>query len=264
MINIVIPMAGLGSRFVSAGYQLPKPLIPVHGMPMVELVIRNISPAQPHHFTFICRREHEADHGLAGLLRRLVPDCTIVYAEEPTPGAACSILLASKVIERESPLVIANCDQYCTLDMNEFAEELRKLDGLIAVMEARDSKWSYVSLGLDGLVRSVVEKQVISNFATVGIYGFASGAAFCRAARRMIAAEDLVNGEYYVAPVYNYLIAEPARVGVHDVGCEGDGMFGLGTPSDLRAFLRHAESLAIVERERSRRLIVKEITASVI
>ena len=59
-LNIVVPMAGRGQRFVDAGYRVPKPLIPVHGVPMIRLVIANLMPRRPHRFIFICQREHLA------------------------------------------------------------------------------------------------------------------------------------------------------------------------------------------------------------
>ena len=64
MLNIVVPMAGAGSRFTAEGYNDPKPLIPVHGIPMIELVIRNLTPLLPHHFIFICQEDHVANYGL--------------------------------------------------------------------------------------------------------------------------------------------------------------------------------------------------------
>jgi dTDP-glucose pyrophosphorylase len=252
MINIVIPMAGRGSRFSAAGYATPKPLLPVHGVPMIEFVIRNLAPQRPHRFTFICQREHLHAHKLDVLLHDAAPGCSIIVADALTQGAACSVLLAAEQIDDDAPLVIANCDQYCALDMDTFLAKLDTLDGLIAAMTASDPKWSYAALRPDGLVASVVEKQVISDIATVGIYGFAQGSDFCRAAREMIASKRVVNGEYYVAPTYNTLVAGGACVGIYPVGREAEGMFGLGTPDDLEFFLAHPDSHAIVGNTLSR------------
>jgi hypothetical protein len=104
-------------------------------------------------------------------------------------------------------------------------------------MTADDPKWSFV--GLDGArrVTRVAEKQVISHEATVGIYNFRRGRDFVRGAEAMIAKDLRVNGEFYVAPVYNELIAEGARVAIYNVGREGAGMYGMGIPDDLERFL---------------------------
>lgn len=135
--------------------------------------------------------------------------------------------------------MIANSDQYVDVDIDAYLEEmnLQQLDGLIMTMTADDPKWSFVGLDAARLVTNVVEKQVISNEATVGIYNFRRGGDFLRAADSMIEKKLLVNNEYYVAPVYNELIAEGARIGISNVGSEAAGMYGLGIPKDLELFL---------------------------
>ncbi|MCM3523367.1 hypothetical protein, partial [Curtobacterium sp. P97] len=99
-------------------------------------------------------------------------------------------------------------------------------------MRADDPKWSFVAKDADGMVTRVVEKEVISDEATVGIYTVARGRDFVRGADGMIAADARVNGEFYVAPVYEQLIAGGARIGTVSIGSAGDGMYGLGTPQD--------------------------------
>jgi NDP-sugar pyrophosphorylase family protein len=240
MLTIVIPMAGRGSRFADAGYELPKPLLPIHGIPMIEAVVRNLAPSEPARFVFICQREHLASFGFEAGLRRAAPGCEIVAIDGITEGAACTVLLAEPAIDPDDVLVIANSDQWVDHTMDAHLSVMRRdgLDGLIMTMTADDPKWSYVELDERRLVTNVVEKVVVSDEATVGIYNFAHGADYVRAADAMIAADERVNGEFYVAPVYNQLIAEGARIGVYNVGDVEDGMYGLGTPADLEAFLR--------------------------
>jgi len=108
---------------------------------------------------------------------------------------------------------------------------------LIMTMHADDPKWSFVGLDSLGLVTKVVEKKVISNEATVGIYNFRYGSDFVDAAKSMIAEGERVNGEFYVAPTYNTLIKRGAKVGISNIGSEANGMYGLGTPADLNIFL---------------------------
>lgn len=240
MLNIVVPMAGLGSRFLNAGYETPKPLIPVMGKPMIQVVINNLKPNRPHRFIFICQKNHVLEYNLSENLQKWAPDSLFVSVERVTAGAACSVLLASSWIDNEDQLMIANSDQYINVDINEYLntlDENTELDGLIMTMKANDPKWSYVGLDSDNMVNSVIEKKVISNEATVGIYNFRKGANFVSAAKKMIENNETTNGEFYVAPVYNYLLKEKAKVGIYSVGDESEGMYGLGTPADLEFFL---------------------------
>jgi NDP-sugar pyrophosphorylase family protein len=249
MLNIVIPMAGLGSRFAKAGYTIPKPLIPVHGVPMIRLVIENVRPTSPHRFIFICQRAHEAAYGISEKLATWAPGCAIVLLDGLTEGAACTVLAARDAIEPAAPLMIANSDQYVDIAIDPYVDAMagRGLDGLIMTMQADDPKWSFAGLDENGLVMRVVEKQVISSHATVGIYNFARGGDFIEGADRMIANDLRVNNEFYVAPVYNEMIAQGARIGVYDIGAEGSGMYGLGIPADLDLFLGLALSRKVTE-----------------
>lgn len=247
MLNIVIPMAGRGSRFASAGYELPKPLIDVNGKPMIEVVVRNLrSKRQQHRFIFICQNEHIETYDLRTLLETVAPGSVVIGTDGITQGAACTVLLAKEYIANNDPLMIANSDQWVDIDIDDYLANIeeRGLDGLIMTMGADDPKWSYAAIDSADLVTDVQEKKVISNEATVGIYNFTRGSDFCRCAEQMISNNELSNGEFYVAPVYNYLIKEQGKVGVYNIGEEADGMYGLGIPSDLELFL----SLSVSER----------------
>jgi dTDP-glucose pyrophosphorylase len=238
-LNIVVPMAGRGSRFAEAGYTDPKPLISVGGRPMIEWVIENIRPARQHHFSFICLQEHlERYPEVPAKLRELCPECDILPVKAVTEGAACTVLLVKEIINNDQPLMIANSDQIVDLEINAYLEVLdrEKADGLIMTFWANDPKWSYCGLNADGSVSHVVEKEVISNEATVGIYNFARGKDFVRSAEQMIAMNLRVNNEFYVAPCYNRLIEEGSKVVVARTGKEYEGMYGLGTPKDLDFF----------------------------
>jgi NDP-sugar pyrophosphorylase family protein len=241
MLTVVIPMAGRGSRFADVGYELPKPLLPVHGAPMIEVVVRNLTPREPSRFVFICRSEHVEAYGFEPALREVAPECEIVTIDRVTEGAACTVMLAEHAVDPDDVLVIANSDQWVDCDFDAHLDVLHReqLDGLIMTMTADDPKWSFVELDpVSDRVSNVVEKEVVSNEATVGIYTFARGGDFFRAARAMIDADKRVNGEFYVAPAYNELIAAGAAIGIDNVGAEGAGMYGLGTPNDYEAFLR--------------------------
>ena len=244
MLNIVVPMAGRGSRFATAGYENPKPLIQVHDMPMIRLVIQNLRPKEQHKFIFICQTSHIVEYSLNEKLAEWAPGCEVIGVDGITEGAACTVMLAEKLIDNADSLMIANSDQYVNCSIDGYLAKMAGFDGLIMTMTADDPKWSFVGFDDGGRVARVVEKQVISTEATVGIYNFKSGSEFVAGAKAMIDAQDRVNGEYYVAPVYNYLISEGAAIGIYNIGSEAHGMYGLGIPDDLNLFLNHPISAA--------------------
>jgi NDP-sugar pyrophosphorylase family protein len=240
-LQIVIPMAGRGSRFANAGYTTPKPLIPVGGRPMIQWVIDNIRPQRAHRFIFLCLAEHlQAYPEVPAELRRLCPGCEIVPVSAVTEGAACTVLLARQWIDSSDPLMIANSDQLVELDINDYLAVLDAdgVSGLIMTFWSDHPKWSYCRMRPDGSVNDVVEKQVVSNEATVGIYNFRQGRDYVRAADAMIAANLRVNNEFYVAPTYNQLIAGGAKILTLKTGRELNGMYGVGTPEDLNLFVK--------------------------
>ncbi len=239
MLNIVLPIAGRGSRFATAGYQQPKPLIPVRGRAMIEVVADNVRPSGAHRFIFVALQEHLDHLAMRETLERAAPGCVIVPVDRVTEGAACTVLLARDYIDTDDPLMLANSDQWVDIDIDDYLAEMnrQRADGLIMTMTADDPKWSFVGLDDSGFVTRVVEKTVISNEATVGIYNFRRGRDFVWAADRMIAQNLRVNNEFYVAPTYNELIARGARIAIANVGADGAGMYGLGVPADLERFL---------------------------
>ncbi len=239
MLNIVVPMAGRGSRFQKEGYELPKPLIPVLGKPMIQVVINNLRPNRSHRFIFVCLQEHLEKYSVAEKLKTWAGEGTeIVTVNQVTEGAACTVLLAKDFINNDYPLMIANSDQWVDIDINDYLNKMdsENADGMIMTMWADDPKWSFVRFNEKGDITEVVEKEVVSNEATVGIYNYKHGKDFVNAAERMIAKNFRVNGEFYVAPAYNEMIADGKKLIVYNIGKEADGMYGLGIPSDLKLF----------------------------
>ncbi len=237
MINIVIPMAGRGSRFANAGFELPKPLIDVAGKPMIDWVIDNIAPKEPHRFIFLCLQEHLEKYDLECHLKAKEEDCVIVPVNQVTEGAACTVLLSERYIDNNDPMMIANSDQYVDVDIDRYIQCMGENDGLIMTMKADDDKWSFIKYDENKFVTMVREKEVISDEATVGIYNFAKGSDFVRYAHNMIDKNIRVNNEFYVAPVYNMMIEDKKKVVFYNVGEVDNGMYGLGTPDDLKRFL---------------------------
>lgn len=238
-LHIVVPMAGRGQRFVNAGFSSPKPLIPLGGKPMVQWVVENIRPSRPHVFVFLCLKEHLVKYPeVPRTLKAICPGCHIIEVANVTEGAACTVLLARDLIDHEAPLMIANSDQLVDWSCDKYLEALdqENCDGGMMTFWADDPKWSFCRLRNDGSISEVVEKEVVSNEATVGIYNFKRGADFVRAADKMIGKNLRVKGEFYVGPTYNELIEEGQRFLTVRVGRERDGMYGLGVPEDLAFF----------------------------
>ncbi|MDP2502844.1 glycosyl transferase family 2 [Vibrio splendidus] len=239
MLNIVVPMAGRGSRFAKEGYALPKPLIDVNGKHMIELVINNLKPKCGHRFIFVCQNEHIEKFNLQSIFESSCENFEVVGIDGVTEGAAITVLKAREFIENDDPLMIANSDQWIDMDINYYLNDMknRELDGSMLTMKASDDKWSYAKVNDNGLVSEVVEKVVVSDEATVGIYNFSSGKEFCKYADFMVEKDIRSNGEFYVAPVYTFMAEAGDRIGVLNIGEEARGMYGLGIPSDLNIFL---------------------------
>ena len=244
MLNIVIPMAGRGSRFAEAGYKNPKPLIDIYGHPMIEYVTKNITPKFEHRFIYICQEEHLVKFHLDDELKKMSPNCEIVTIDHITEGAACTVLLAEKYINNQDALMIANSDQYVDCNIDQYLGKLGNDDGLIMTMPADDPKWSFIKYDEDGYVQMVREKEVISSEATVGIYNYKHGSDFVKYAHQMIDKNIRVNNEFYVAPVYNEMIADRKKIVFENVG---KSMYGLGIPSDLNYFMEQQICKSVFE-----------------
>ncbi len=237
---LIIPMAGDGSRFAKAGYTRPKPFIDVCGQPMIWRVLENLNHTASD-VVLVAQSAHlEAEPMLARALTEK-HGFRVVKVDKRTEGAVCTILLARREINRNAPLLIANCDQIVDFDCSAFIKDCldRKLDGSILVFQepSRNPKWSYARTDNDGLVIEVKEKVAISDLATVGIYFFAKGSFFIDAAVDMIARNDRVNNEFYTCPVYNYMVAQGQRIGIYEIPREA--MHGIGVPEDLDAYIKH-------------------------
>ena len=231
-MNIVIPMAGQGSRFEQAGYTLPKPLIDVNGKPMIQLVVDSINVDA--NYIFLVQKVHYERYDLENVLSTIAPNCTIVQLNGVTEGAACSVLLASDYINNNDPLIIANSDQYIVWKPTACLEMFSNFDAGILTFNASSTKWSYAKTNEQGLVIEVAEKVVISDQATVGIYYWKHGKDFVKYANQMIDKNIRVNNEFYVCPVFNEAIQDGKQVVTSLV----DAMWGLGTPEDLGIFLQ--------------------------
>jgi NDP-sugar pyrophosphorylase family protein len=238
MINIVIPMAGAGSRFALAGYEKPKPFIDVAGKPMIVRVLENLAYPDAK-YILIVRKEHlQKEQALVAWIKKNY-NVTFVTVDALTEGTACTILYARSLIRSQIPVVIANSDQIVDIKFEDFINDAirRNLDGSILtfVDEEKNPKWSFAKLDSENLVTEVQEKKPISSFATVGIYLFSNGEDFVESVVQMVIENDRVNGEFYTCPSYNYLIKQGKKIGVYNI--ESRNMHGIGTPEDLSRYL---------------------------
>jgi dTDP-glucose pyrophosphorylase len=234
-MNVLIPMAGAGSRFAQAGYTFPKPLIEVNGKPMIQVVVENLNIEA--NYTFIVQEEHYQKYNLRYLLNLIVPNCNIIQVNGITEGAACTTLLAKEYINNDDPLIIANSDQYVEWNSNEclYAFNAEGIDAGIITFESTHPKWSYVKLNDEGFVSEVAEKKPISNEATVGIYFWKKGSDYVKYTETMINNNIRVNNEFYVCPVFNEAITDNKKIRVKRI----NKMWGIGTPEDLRYFIEN-------------------------
>jgi HAD superfamily hydrolase (TIGR01509 family) len=236
-MNVLIPMAGAGSRFAKAGYTFPKPLIEVKGKPMIQLVVENLNIDARH--IFVVQKEHYENYNLKHLLSLISPGCKIVQVDGMTEGAACTTLLAKEFIDNDEPLIFANSDQYLDWDSNEFmySMEADGIDGGMLTFTATHPKWSFAKTNEYGLVTEVAEKKPISDIATAGIYYWKHGKDYVKYAEQMIENNVRFNNEFYVCPVFNEAIKDGKKIKTFHF----DGMWGIGTPEDLKTFLERGK-----------------------
>jgi len=234
-MNVLIPMAGAGSRFAAAGYTFPKPLIDVEGKPMIQVVVDNLNIDAT--FIYVVQKEHRAKFNLDTLLNLITPNCKIVEVDGMTEGAACTTLLAKEFINNDEPLLMANSDQFVEWDSNEFMYKMieQKVDGGILSFTATHPKWSFAKVDEYGYVTEVAEKNPISDIATVGVYYWAKGSDYVKYAEQMIEKNIRTNNEFYVCPVFNEAIGDCKKIKTFNI----EKMWGLGTPEDLKYYLEN-------------------------
>lgn len=241
-VNVLIPMAGQGSRFARAGYARPKPLIDVKGKPMIQRVVENLGVRA--NYIFVVQREHYEKYYLDIALSAIAPGCKIVCLNGMTEGAACTVLMASEFINNDAPLMLANSDQYLEWNSYEFLYRSMSngVDGCISTFKSSHAKFSYAAVGDSGYVERVAEKDPISEHATTGVYYWRRGSDFVKYAQSMIADDaNRVNGEFYVAPVYNEAIKDGKKIKI----AECKAFHCLGTPEDLESFLAGGAAAAL-------------------
>ena len=249
-INLVLPAAGLGSRFRDAGELRPKPLIPVFELPMIMWVLLNF-PLKPKDKVWIISQTKDSlPNAISALSSTLPFEVEFLEIDGLTEGPASTVNLVLKNLPDAEGLIVANTDQYVFADLSAFVDLVRSNScaGQILTMHASSNAWSYVGRDSNGKIDRLIEKVEISNEATVGIYGWATVALAKSAFKDTFQKNIRTNNEFYVAPTYNHLIEQGLRVETCLVGEHGKAVHGLGIPVDLEAFLKNPEAGSIAKR----------------
>ena len=234
--NIVVPMAGRGSRFTENGYTDSKPFIDVNGKPMIHRVIENLGMEfdKEYMFILICLQEDFDKYDFTEFEKVIGHNSyDVVILDDVTEGAAQTVLTAKHLINDDTPLMTMNSDQLVDWDIERLFEMCEQFDGVIPCFYGEGNAWSYASILDNGYVQEVAEKKQISNNETAGYYYWKKGSDFVKYAEQMIKDNSRTNGEFYVAPVYNWAVRDGKRIGVFMV----DKCYSLGTPEDLQEYL---------------------------
>ncbi len=238
-LQVLMPMAGLGSRFANAGFELPKPLIPVDNMPMFHKALSSIENIKADKsFYFVIRQQHVEEQGLDQLIKEALSEANIVILPEMTRGAAETALAAAPQLNPNDGLIIMDCDLWFqSADYNHMVEnclaDKDNISGGLLTFTANNPRYSYAKFGNDNIVTETAEKQVISDHAITGAYFFATAREFIDAANQLLA--QPVNDkmpEYYLSLLYNILINDGKKIKAATV----DEFASFGTPEELAAY----------------------------
>ena len=230
--NILVPMAGLGSRFIKEGFKVPKQIINIKDKHLIDISLDCLN-YKDCNLIFVLRDEHVYNHHMDELLmKKFGDDISIVVLDQLTDGSVCSCLFAEQLIDNDAPLVIHTLDIEFRPVFDPHIMETLDADGLILTFKSNSTNYSYAQLDKDGNVIKTAEKKAISPNACVGIYGFKKGSDFCKYAREMIERDLRTKNEFYISPLYNVLIEDGKKIVTEDV----DKMHIFGTPDEYHFY----------------------------
>jgi len=241
-MQIIIPMAGSGSRFLRAGYKTIKPLIEVDGLPIIEHVVRMFPGEQD--FLFICARPHLEETPLRAVLERLAPGAPIVAIEPHKRGPVHTTLEASDFIQDDEPAILNYCDFSVDWDYADFKRQLAELDPAGCVTAYRGFHPHSLGPNLyaymrerDNYLVEIQEKrcftdQRINEYASSGTYYFRGGALLKHYFRRAVERDQQTNGEFYASMPYNLLVEDGLDVYIYEL----EHFLQWGTPEDLEEY----------------------------
>ena len=232
---VVMPMAGRGSRFEGHGYERPKPLILVNGVPMFVTSLASIKDVEYSSLVIVALKEHEEAFGISNYLKEYgIEKARLVLIEEVTQGQLCTVLAANDFINCEEDVLIIGSDTIVDSQIGaDIKNKPQDCKGIISVADMPGDRWSFAAIDETGKVTEVAEKVRISPHASTGMYYFASGREFVEYSNSMIANQETTKGEYYVIPVYQKMISRSEYVGISTA----NAMWDLGTPDALKEYL---------------------------
>lgn len=245
-LHLILPAAGLGSRFKEVGESRPKPLISVFELPMILWVLLNFPLMDSDKIWIISQVKDGLPGALAPFLESLPFEVKFLEIDGLTEGPASTVSLILKDLPDDEGVVVANSDQFVFEDTSRFINEVRngKSSGQILTMTAHSAAWSYVGRDATGAINRVIEKVEISDEATVGVYGW-SKSEYAKAAFEDTFRNNIrTNNEFYVAPTYNFMIENNQQVVSIPIGVHGLDVHGMGIPSDLSDFLSNPKTVA--------------------
>ncbi|MCI0492902.1 MAG: NTP transferase domain-containing protein [Planctomycetes bacterium] len=245
-MQLVVPMAGLGKRFTDAGYALPKPLIPVDGLPMVVRAVADLPPVDIA--LFVTHPDHVLQHRIDERISEHFPDCRVVVAPGLTEGQACTVRLAAAELDPDKPVLVAACDNTHLYDSKKLARLTvdSSIDCLIwtyrhdcRVLQKPEAHGWVRTRGNSSDVEAVSCKRTVSatpldDHAVSGCFWFRTAQSMIDGIDSLVASDQRVNNEFYLDVVPNMLIADRRRVAVFEV----EKYIGWGTPHELADYQR--------------------------
>lgn len=234
-------MAGLGDRFLKAGFPLPKPLIDIFGQPMIAHAIKSMGAPADAKQIFITRNYEDKSWNdlLDSVIKAFVPDAIIVKIDYVTNGSATTVTLAQPYLDMDSPMIVSDCDRIFASDWNfkswmDFITT-NNLDFCPITYWANTPNNSYVLTNYSGYIIEVAEKKVISNKSCNGVHYWRKAQLFFDSYEGMCCDSKKVNNEYYVTPSLQYLINNGDKGKPYEI--ENGVHIPVGTPYDLYKFI---------------------------
>lgn len=240
-LQIIMPMAGEGSRFLKEGWTTPKPLIELKGQPLFKRAISSVKiDGIPMKYSFIVRQEHIEKYGIDKGIKSFLPEANVFSVMKTTRGAVETCLIAEDAIDDGDGVIVMDCDlefrseKFISLIQDILSRNINECQGgALVSFESDQPRYSYAAIDDDGYVIRTAEKEVISNHALCGAYFFGSGRKFKQIAHRLLDEPEFKKPEYYVSLLYNYLLADGEKVYLAQM----EEYYSYGTPEELKRYL---------------------------
>lgn len=246
-INIIIPMAGAGSRFQVAGYDKPKPFIPFNGKMMIEHVLDSFSDIDANIYLVIQEKFlYDQNKELNSIKSKY--NLNFVVVPKLTMGAACTCMAAHKFINNDTRVLFADSDTiFDNGIIKKFLQDAsnRDLDASLLTFKSSNPCFSYAKLSTNGYLIKTREKEPISDNAISGVYYYKKGVDFLSAAMDLVVAQDTQKGEFYMSNTYNYFVKYSYKIGIYTIS--QDDFYCVGTPEQLNDFINKSNSNSYIK-----------------